>query len=376
MDEEFQSPSHALKAWLEKKRVTIETLAKETSLSLNRINGILAGRIRVSPETATHLGAFFETGTEYWTSLQSRADREQPSNGEMLSDVSAGQLQLGGLAAWAYVLPDEKRMLDAQGFFTLFGLRVAPRAASNFLIKLLDSPFLQAERFKTLIWQLGHPLKFKNHQGIDTTGYEAEMIIEICKGLLDIRRVGGLPVAAKPYADQAEMLVLSFAKVGIIALIDEATGYQQRRQKAALRRLFDAYLLKEYAAWAKRFPDDFYVQIFRLKGWKMESLTSQRPPVIGKITNEIVYQRLAPCILEQLRILNPKTESGRRKQKHHQWLTHDVGHPALSQHLFAVCAMMRAHSRWETFFHALQLALPKLNEGVQLNFDDYRPSEN
>ncbi|MGC3990622.1 MAG: P63C domain-containing protein [Chthoniobacteraceae bacterium] len=124
--------------------------------------------------------------------------------------------------------------------------------------------------------------------------------------------------------------------------------------------------MKEYASWAKRFPDEFYLEMFRLKGWRWESLTSKKPPVVGKVTNEVVYQRIAPGILKELQHLNPIQPNGRRKVKHHQWLTTDVGHPALNQHLYAVCALMRANPDWKSFYHMLQITFPKQNEGVQL----------
>ncbi|CAI2196989.1 587_t:CDS:2, partial [Funneliformis geosporum] len=44
-------------------------------------------------------------------------------------------------------------------------------------------------------------------------------------------------------AEQNEMLFNSFAKVGIISLIDEATGYQQEREKEELRAFSRAYIL-------------------------------------------------------------------------------------------------------------------------------------
>ena len=84
-----------------------------------------------------------------------------------------------------------------------------------------------------------------------------------------------------------------------------------------------------------------------------------RPSVVGKYTNDLVYERLAPELLTELEELNPKTDKGNRKAKHHQWLTEDVGHPALAQHLHAVIGFMRAWARWDQFYRLLQRAFPK-----------------
>jgi hypothetical protein len=123
------------------------------------------------------------------------------------------------------------------------------------------------------------------------------------------------------------------SSAGIIALIDEVTGYQEIRDREALQQILDKYLRKEYAAWAKRFPDDFYREMFRLRGWQWRGMKVNRPSVVGRYTKDLVYSRLAPGIPEELERHNPKDDKGNRKSKHHQWLTEDIGHPALAQHL-------------------------------------------
>jgi hypothetical protein len=154
------------------------------------------------------------------------------------------------------------------------------------------------------------------------------------------------------------MLTRGLAHVGIIALVDEATGYQDVRDRLALQAILDAYLRKELAAWAKRFPEEFYRQIFRLRDWQWKGMKVNRPQIVAKYTNDLVYERLAPGILDELQRRNPKDEKGQRQAKHHQWLT-DVGHPALAQHLHAVIGFMRASARWDQFYRLLQRAFPK-----------------
>src|SRR5437763_13310400 len=53
----------------------------------------------------------------------------------------------------------------------------------------------------------------------------------------------------------------------------------------------------------------------RFGGPRFPTDTSYRPRYIGLWTNDIVYYRLAPKVLEQLKIVNPKQEGGRRKHK-------------------------------------------------------------
>jgi hypothetical protein len=163
-----------------------------------------------------------------------------------------------------------------------------------------------------------------------------------------------------------------------VALVDEATEYQPIRDKEALQQILDKYLLKEFAAWAKRFPDEFYKQMFRLRGWQWRGMKVNRPSVVGKYTNDLVYQRLAPGVLDELQKRNPKDEKGNREGKHHQLLTPDLGIPVLQNHLFATTKFMEASATWDQFYRSMQRAFPKLNSNLVLNFpesEDQQPTE-
>jgi hypothetical protein len=163
------------------------------------------------------------------------------------------------------------------------------------------------------------------------------------------------------------MLMRGLAHVGVVALVDEATGYQEVRDRQALQVILDKFLAKELAAWAKRFPDEFYKEIFRLRKWKWSSL--RRPGVVAAYTKDLVYARLAPGVLDELERKNPVNAKGRRAAKHHQWLSVDVGHPALAQHLHAVIGLMRASDTWEGFKAMIDRAFPKRGSNFELDLN-------
>jgi hypothetical protein len=167
-------------------------------------------------------------------------------------------------------------------------------------------------------------------------------------------------------AEECETLIRSFARVGIVALVDEATGYQEIRDKTALQALLDKYLRKEHAVWAKRFPDEFYQEMFRLRGWQWRGMKINRPSCVGTYTKDIVYERLAPAILDELERRNPPNANGNRKHRHHQFLTDDIGHPALAQHLFAVMAFMRISKSWSDFKLQMDRAFPRKGQTLLL----------
>ncbi len=216
------------------------------------------------------------------------------------------------------------------------------------------------------------PLTYRNPQGrLVTVGLDASIIPKICEVWIDADRDGLFErhPRQKAIAAKADILLRGFAHVGIIALIDEATGYQELRDREALQDILDRYLLAEHAKWAKRFPDEFYKQIFRLRGWQWRGMHINRPSIVGHYTNDIVWSRLAPGVLDELRRLNPPVE-GKRKHRHHQYLTPDVGHPKLQEHLLGVLALLRGSTTWETFTRILQRSYPKLHTTLSLPYPE------
>src|SRR5690606_18024076 len=113
-------------------------------------------------------------------------------------------------------------------------------------------------------------------------GIEASALPQICDVWLKAREAGVLTETQKSVAQRAEILMRALAHIGVVALVDEATGYQEVRDRLALQSILDKFLAKELAAWAKRFPDEFYKEIFRLRSWKWNSL--RRPGVVAAYT--------------------------------------------------------------------------------------------
>jgi hypothetical protein len=163
------------------------------------------------------------------------------------------------------------------------------------------------------------------------------------------------------------MLMRALAHIGIIALVDEATGAQYDRARDALARILEKFIAKELQPWTRAFPLEFYKEIFRLRNWPIDPATMQSPRVLGKYTNNIVYARLAPGVLDELRKKSHDTD-GRKKHKYYKWLTDDVGHPRLLAHLEGVKIVMRESDSWEQFLAKLDRHYPMI-ETTELGFD-------
>ena len=159
------------------------------------------------------------------------------------------------------------------------------------------------------------------------------------------------------------------AEVGIVALVDEATGYQKDRAKDALAKILEAFVAKELQPYLVTFPADYYEQLFRLYGLRFppEGNKSWRPAFFGHITNEVVYSRLAPDLLPELKKLASKAE---RKAKLHQWLTQDIGHPKLREHLSSIVTIMKLSSTPSDFKRNVNAIHPRFGDTVEMDFSN------
>ena len=279
-------------------------------------------------------------------------------------------LIIGDIEIPCYVLEDETRVLAQRGMVS--GLGMARGGSSHgggdrlahFVNQKTLSPFIS----KKLISVTTNPLRFRTPQGALANGYPAILLVGICDAVLEARATGVWSQQQKHIGDRAEILIRGLAAVGIIALVDEATGYQRLREERALATILEKFIAKELQPWTRTFPYEFYEQIFRLKGWDGPK-GSKRPAVIGHYTNDFVYSRLAAGVLDELKARTPKLPSGNRRNKYFQWFTPELGHPKLLQHLAAVTALMRAAPNWDAFKRSLGRAFPEKNKTIPLPFD-------
>ena len=288
-----------------------------------------------------------------------------------------GKLEIGNMVLPCSVLSDGTRILTQTDFMKGMGMYY-----SGWISKHRPSEDIAAEIPQFLSFKNLKPfvdkhlgdlqsidVKYRTARGRVSRGIKASIIPKICDVWIDAEEMGNIGVRQKKIAAKAKVLMRALAHVGIIALVDEATGYQEIRDREALQAILDKHLLADRAKWSKRFPDDFYKQMFRLRGWEWQGMKVNRPSVVGRYTNDFVWDRMAPGIRKELERLNPKTDKGTRRARHHQWLTDDIGHPALQSHLSGVLALLRASSGWDQFKRMLQRAYPKVNTNLDLPFD-------
>jgi hypothetical protein len=285
-------------------------------------------------------------------------------NSDVPKALFEGELQFGDMEIPCAVLEDGTRLISERGFAK--GLETKRGGAHWIRRKETGAKlpvFASANNLKPFITQeletaLTCPILYKTKAGnFIANGMPAELITEVCKVWVLARNAKALHKSQRHIADRAEVIIFALAKTGITALVDEATGYQEFRDRNALQKILEMYIAKEMLPWTRRFSPEFYKEMFRLRKWQNpESI--RKPRLVGLLTDHIVYKKLPSGVLEQLKRTNPKNEKGRRKHKHHQFLTEDVGNPHLDRHLAVVTALMRASKTWKGFRKMLDVAVP------------------
>jgi hypothetical protein len=269
-------------------------------------------------------------------------------------------LVISDIAIPCYVLEDGRRVLSQTGMVATLNMKkgtIGNRRGDR-MVAFLTGRALKPFVSPAVIESANNPIKFKLPNGGQAYGYEATILVDICDAILQARKAHELMHQQMHIAERCEILVRGFARVGIIALIDEVTGYQEVRTRDALNKILEAYISKELLPWTKRFPDEFYKELFRLKEWQYNPFSVKRPILVGKLTNQIVYKKLPPGVLEELVERNPVESNGKRKYHHHRFLTSEIGNPHLEKHLVAVISLMRASTNWKGFIKLLERAFP------------------
>jgi P63C domain len=223
---------------------------------------------------------------------------------------------------------------------------------------------------KDLVARANSPIRFiPPHGGNPADGYEATILSDICSVVIDAAIRGKLTKRHAGLAERCRVLQDAWAKIGIIALVDEATGYQDFRARDALAKIIERFVAKEIQPYVRTFPAEFYKQIFRLYGWNYYE-NCGRPGVLGHITNNLVYKRLAPGVLDELRRKIPRNEKGRLTKKLFQGLTPDYGHPKVRTLLEGETMLAKYSRDLETFMKRVDKEYPQYGKTMKLPFPE------
>lgn len=346
-----------------RKQTNISGAAKE----LAKRGAPKGGRARASVLTAEERSEIARRAVrERWRragKLKDEADEKNVS-AESLSDSSLkasepysmlrGTLNIGDVSFECHVLNDGRRVLTQREVVRVIS---GGRESGNLTRYLERNPVYQKDLLsdRTIEFRVpGSPQK--------ATGYEGTLLVEICEMYLNARSQGLLKRRQLALAQTAEIVVRACAKVGIIALIDEATGYQQFRRRRALQIKLQAYIADEMQEWAKMFPDEFWYELARLEGVRYSPRS--RPLRWGKYVMLFVYDTIDEDVGKELRARNPNPHF---LQNHHQWLKR-FGRDKVHDQLERVITVMKLCRDMNDFRRKFARVFQR--SPLQLDFDD------
>lgn len=286
-------------------------------------------------------------------------------------EICSGVLSIAGIDLPCAVVENPSdpkhpyRLFSQEGFLKALGRAGKAKGGQGASVVDGPPPFLAAKNLNPFIprhltWSTV-PIVYKPQRSARAFGFRAELLPEVCWVYLDALRAGVLdryPGQVR-IAENCELLVRGMATVGVIALVDEATGYQERRAKQELQQIIDAYIRPEWKRYPSKFPEEFFRQVYRLHGWPYKPGNAKRTPLLGKIINKYIYGVFHEEVLRQLQARNPRDAKGNRRYKHYWWLTEEIGIPHLEEQITVVTFFMKAASDKNDFIEHFERAFSK-----------------
>lgn len=300
--------------------------------------------------------------------------------------LKTGTLKIGDIVISCAVLPDGTRVLSERAITKAFG---GKRGGSHWRRMKEDSDganlpvFLSAKNLRPFIdaslmngLERRRLYKSKVARGV-AHGIEATLLPKICNTYLKARDTeGGLHPSQEAITRQADIIMRGLAEVGIVALVDEATGYIDNKKKTEYRDLFREFVRNECREWEKEFPEPFTDMIYRLYGLS-KGRPNKHPQFFGHFIRRYIYRPLAGSngiILEDLEEKNPVVyANGGRRYKMHQFLTDEIGLPAVRAHIWQIIGIGAASRTKEIFDRNFKIAFPQAGE--QMDFLSAFPNE-
>lgn len=253
-----------------------------------------------------------------------------------------GTISLGDAEIGCAVLEDGTRLLTQSDMMRALGRARQAKGRAFYDADVNLPAFLTAKNLKDFVpndlYVTSSQIEFLMPNGQKAFGYKAELLPQVCEVYLEARDAGALVQSQLHVARQAELLVRALARVGIVALVDEATGYQRDRGHDALRLLLEKYIAEGLQKWIHTFPDSFFAELDRLYD-NAPTTPRSRPQYYGRFINKYVYDPIEHGYVKaKLNELNI-TDDGKRRARFHQWLT-DEGRTILTRQIGKVEGIM------------------------------------
>lgn len=265
-----------------------------------------------------------------------------------------GKLQIGGEEFACHVLNNLKRVIAQREI-----VRILTGIGKGDIDRYLSAQNLRNYIDKDAV--LEQTIRF-GVTNMESNGFEATLLLDICDAYLRARDDGELHESQEHLARRAETITRACAKVGIIALIDEATGFQKYRAERELQFKLQAFIADEMQEWALMFPEEFWLELARLEGIRYSP--RNRPLRWGRYVMMFVYDAIDPDVGNQLRKINPDPHF---LKNHHMWLK-KFGRDRVRDQIMQVIPVMKLCRNMSDF--KAKFGYVFKHTPLQISFDD------
>lgn len=284
-----------------------------------------------------------------------------------------GELEIGAVTIECYVLDNFKRVITKRGMAKALAMK---SGGGNVFLRAMNRKGLGSAIEEKLRDKIDNPIIFKTLTSDLGHGYEATVLIDICDAIIEASKNDGLGPGQEGLAIQAEIIIRASAKLGIVALIDDATGFIADKRREHYRELFREFIRDEFREYKAEFPDQFFDMIYKLYGLPRKAISKHKhPQFFGRFIRRYIYEPLANsrgAILEELDEKNPVVYlNGGRRYKMFQFLSDVVGMNALRAHLWQIIGIGNSVKTKAQFERAIFTAFPSMNPNKQTEFDSF-----
>lgn len=256
-----------------------------------------------------------------------------------------------GLDVECYVLDDANKtaVISQRGMGEAIGFSRRGERLKGFA----NSKTMEQYIGRDLREKLENPISFQrigaaadNEISARAFGYDATILIDICKAILDAKADGKL--SGPRYANmikQAQIIMNASAKSGIRQLIYALAGYSPSTDEVI--SAFKLYVQEEARKYEAEFPNELYAEWHRL--YQIPVPDRGKPWQFRHLTIKHIYFPLADSngsVLKLMRAL--KAQDGSQKTKLFQFLN-TIGARALRIHLGRVLEMSESSATAEEY---------------------------
>lgn len=246
-----------------------------------------------------------------------------------------------------YVLEDGRRVLSQRGAARVLSKKAGGKGARE---NAVLTPYLDnLSKVSSGLSARADFVEFDRPDGGHATGIVASDFVALLDAYVDAGLNGLLRANQIHLARNAAATLKALQRVGLDALIDEATGYERVKGDDLLAQRMQAYLRDHRGPYRITWPQALRNELLRLYGYAGDG-TKRWPQWMRSPIDKIYRTIYGDDIKDELKVRNPNPHYG---SSHPQWLEDNVGEMFREVDIHAVVTIAATSLNVEDFWGRL-----------------------